>query len=93
MQRIVSGEPSANLGVNFVVTMSLSSSIMSTKLGISFKKACSQILHLYSTIFIMQKTLCFDIFLKATNKFKNNNPSALTLLKYSDSLNCLFTVK
>lgn len=72
--------------------MSLSSSIMSTKLGISFKKARSQIFHLCSTIFIMQKTL-FWMFEMATNKFKNKNPSALTLLKYSDSLYCLFTVK
>lgn len=74
MQRIVSGEPSANLGVNFVVTMSLSSSIMSTKLGISFKKACSQILHLYSTIFIMQKTLCFDIFLNGYKQVQKQQP-------------------
>lgn len=93
MQRIVSGEPSANLGLNFVVTMSLSSSIMSTKLGISFKKARSQIFHLCSTIFIMQKNFMFWMFEMATNKFKNKNPSALTLLKYSDSLYCLFTVK
>lgn len=79
MQRIESGEPSANLGVNFVVTMSLSSSIMSTKLGISFKKACSQILHLYSTIFIMQKTLCFDIFLNGYKQVQKQQPVCINL--------------